>query len=129
MSRLKNKKGPISPVTKPRLQREFPVEYLKHYLESPAAAQDYYQTLRSEISSGTVDIKLLTVRRTIRKGEKQLAHMGNVGDKVEFYVTANGRRDNQGAYDINHYLTVLAEMKREIDDTIHITPIYYNKSN
>ena len=72
------------------LEKEFPLQYLTHYLESSASAEAYYQQLTDAIASGQLPIEQLQVTRKIRKGEKALLCLGNVGDVVTYYQGAWG---------------------------------------
>ncbi|MBF0557041.1 MAG: DNA polymerase I, partial [Nitrospirae bacterium] len=102
-------------------QKEFPVTYIQKYLESRDEAIKYYQEIRKEIASGTFDIEKLIIRRKIAKNEKQLSHLGKPGDKVAYYTTANGDKDNHGAYSVVEYLQLVDMLRKEIETVIAMT--------
>ena len=95
------------------LEKEFPLQYLTHYLKSSASAEAYYQQLTDAIASGQLPIEQLQVTRKIRKGEKALLCLGNVGDVVTYYQGAWGLTKTE-SYSTYHYLNLIAKKRAEI---------------
>jgi DNA polymerase, archaea type len=87
-------KGVFRKRNRSQLERAFPVEYLKlHFMESPAAADEYYQQVRESIASGLIDTTQLTITRKISVSEKNLVELGlgQPGDTVSYWYTEQPR--------------------------------------
>jgi DNA polymerase elongation subunit (family B) len=95
------------------LEKEFPLQYLTHYLKSSASAEAYYQQLVGALASGQLPIEQLQVTRKIRKGEKNLLCLGNTGDVVTFYQGAWGLTNTE-PYSTYYYLDLIAKKRVEI---------------
>ena len=102
-----------------QIEREFPVKWLRLYLESPQKAQDYYKELKQEILSGNYPISKLSQKRKIKVNEKQLKHLGDHGDVITFWESMTGKTstDSDG-YNAYHYLgridDILSNLKIDI---------------
>lgn len=113
-----------------KLQTDYPMEYIGHYLNSPEEAESYHRQLLQQIQSGQLGIDWVQVTRKISTNEKQLveAGLGKAGDKVTYYLTEqlrfhakNGKpltsatlRTTEGPYFIGHYLKEVEKMHTEI---------------
>lgn len=95
------------------LEKEFPLNYLTHYLESKISAENYYQELLQAISSRNLSVKKLQITRKIRKGEKALLCLGNTGDVVTFYQ-GYMNLTNSEPYSISYYLELITRKREEI---------------
>lgn len=100
-----------------QLEKEFPLQYLTHYLESFTSAEEYYQQLVGAIASRQLSVEQLQVTRKIRKGEKALLCLGNVGDVVTYYHSVWGLTNTQ-PYSTYHYLDLIAKKRSSILETI-----------
>lgn len=96
-----------------RLEKEFPLQYLSHYLESSSSAECYYQELKQAIATGNLPVEQLQVTRKIRKGEKTLLCLGNTGDIVTFYQGFRGVTNSE-PYSTYYYLDLVAKKRDEI---------------
>jgi DNA polymerase elongation subunit (family B) len=70
------------------LQNEFPIEFIKLYFtQGLEAAEDYYQEVRSKLSSGDLPVDDLTITRKISISEKNLVELGlgKPGDRVSYW--------------------------------------------
>jgi DNA polymerase, archaea type len=87
-------KGLFKKRNRSQLERDFPVEYLKlYFLDSPTAADEYYQQVRESIASYSIDVAQLTITRKIASSEKNLVELGlgQPGDKVSYWYAENPR--------------------------------------
>ena len=76
------------------LENRFPIEFLKlYFMDSPAAAEEYYQRTRSLLVDRRFDVEDLTITRKIGKGEKNLVELGIgvPGDRVSYWFTEGNR--------------------------------------
>ena len=96
------------------------VEYLKAYAKSEAEAQNYYEKILKDLSSGEYPIEKLTVTRKIGKAEKTLVNLGigQVGEIVSFWKGTNVKGKpvdvNSGPYNINYYVAKIKEVLQEM---------------
>jgi DNA polymerase, archaea type len=76
------------------LENRFPIEFLKlYFLNSPAAAEEYYQQTRSLLIDWRIDVGDLTITRKIGSAEKNLVKLGigKPGDRVSYWFTEGKR--------------------------------------
>lgn len=76
------------------LENKFPIEFLRlYFIESPEAAEEYYQQTRSLLIDRRIDVADLTINRKIGSAEKNLVELGigKPGDRVSYWF-AEGRR-------------------------------------
>ncbi|MBE9224767.1 ribonuclease H-like domain-containing protein [Phormidium sp. LEGE 05292] len=107
------KKGIWKKRDRSRLEKEFPVNYLTHFIESETAAEAYYQQLEKVILSGKLPLEEIQITRKIRANEKVLLALGKPGDIVTFYQGMNGVTA-AGEYAVNYYLNLMAKKRNEI---------------
>lgn len=124
-------KGVFRKRNRASIEKVFPVEYLKlYFLESPTAADEYYQQVRESIASGSIDLTQLTVTRKISVNEKNLVELGlgQPGDTVSYWFTEQQRRHvktgrvlkskaietNDQTYWVEYYLKKLDTQRAEI---------------
>lgn len=72
------------------LENKFPIEFLRFYfLDSPQAADEYYQQTRSLLLDRRIDVADLTINRKIGSAEKNLVELGigKPGDRVSYWFT------------------------------------------
>jgi DNA polymerase, archaea type len=127
-----------------QLEKAFPVEYLRlYFLESPAAADEYYQQVRESIASGSIDTAQLTITRKISSSEKTMVELGlgQPGDTVSYWYAEQprhhartGRILNSGSIETNtqpywaeYYLEKLDTQRAEIVGIP--TPTFNTKNN
>jgi DNA polymerase III delta subunit len=67
------------------LQRQFPIEFVKAYLDSPDKAHALYQQIREQIISGSYPVGKLSITQRIPKGAKQLLQLGKPGELITYY--------------------------------------------
>ena len=96
-----------------QLEKEFPLQYLTRYLESSASAEEYYQQLSGAIARQQLPVEQLQITRKIRKGEKALLCLGNIGDVITYYQGAWGLTNTE-PYSTHHYLDLIAKKRDEI---------------
>lgn len=99
------------------LEKEFPLQYLTYYLESSASAEGYYQQLNGAIAEGQLPVEQLQVTRKIRKGEKALLCLGNVGDVVTYYHSDWGLTKTE-PYSTYHYKDLIAKKRASILEVV-----------
>lgn len=113
-----------------KLQTDYPVEYIGYYLNSSEEAESYHKELVQQIENGQIDLGLIQVTEKIRVGSKALvdAGIGNVGDKVTYYLTEKARFHTksgkpltsvaapatEGLPFVGHYLKEVEKMHTEI---------------
>jgi DNA polymerase, archaea type len=114
-----------------QLEKAFPVEYLKlYFLESPAAADEYYQQVRESIANGSIDTAKLTITRKISVSEKNLVELGlgQPGETVSYWYAEQPRHHgrtgrilnscsietNTQPYWVEYYLEKLDNQRAEI---------------
>jgi DNA polymerase, archaea type len=124
-------KGVFRKRNRPPIERSFPVEYLKlYFMESPAAADEYYQQVRESIASGSIDVEQLTITRKISVSEKNLVELrlGLPGETVSYWYAEQPRRHartgraldskaietNTQPYWVEYYLEKLDTQRAEI---------------
>jgi hypothetical protein len=107
------------------LEKEFPLQYLTHYLKSSASAEAYYQQLSSAIASGQLPVEQLQVTRKIRKGEKALLCLGNVGDVVTYYQGVWGLTTTE-PYSTYYYKDLIAKKRLEIIEIVAPQALNHN---
>jgi len=107
------KKGIWKKRDRSRLEKQFPVNYLTHFIESETAAEAYYQQLEKVILSGQLPLEEIQITRKIRANEKVLLALGKPGDIVTFYQGMNGVTVT-GEYAVNYYLNLIAKKRDEI---------------
>jgi DNA polymerase, archaea type len=113
------------------LQNEFPIEFIKLYFtQGLEAADEYYQEVRSMLTSGDLPVEDLTITRKISTNEKNLVELGlgKPGARVSYwykkmdrYHAKTGRplkpmpvETNSGEYWCDYYLTELDGVYRSI---------------
>ena len=113
------------------LQNEFPIEFIKLYFtQGLEAAEDYYQEVRSMLTSGDIPIEDLTITRKISTSEKNLVDLGlgKPGERVSYWYkqqirlhAKTGRtlkpmpvETNSGEYWADYYVTELDRAYRSI---------------
>ncbi len=109
-------KGKFASRDRTQLEKEFYVGYIKASLEGKES--EYFSKLEDDIINRRIPLEKLTITRTIRKGEKQLSHLGKEGERVTYYFTMkNGQPypSNNGDYDISYYIKLLKSYKEDID--------------
>lgn len=95
------------------LEKNFVIEYLKNYLNSPDDAEKYFKENLDLILSGNYDVEKLTVTRKIRRREIELLKLGNTGDILTFYETDKGK-GVAGDYSISYYQNKIKSMREEL---------------
>lgn len=111
--------GKIKPIGKFRkrdvceLERNFVIDYLKNYLNSPDEAERFFKDNLDLILSGDCDIEKLKVTRKIRRKEIELLKLGDTGKVISFYETDNGK-GLSGNYSISYYQKKLKKMRDEL---------------
>jgi len=99
---------------KTKLEKIYPIEYLKRFLEGGISeAEAYHQELEKSLLSGNHPISELTITRSIRANEKALLKLGKPGEKITFYQ-GNGGATTSGNYSPRHYLEKISEIRTEI---------------
>lgn len=76
------------------LENKFPIEFLRlYFLDSPQAADEYYQQTRSLLIDRRIDVADLTINRKIGSAEKNLVELGigKPGDRVSYWLTEGKR--------------------------------------
>jgi DNA polymerase, archaea type len=113
------------------LQNEFPIEFIKLYFTAGLeAAEDYYQEVRSMLSSGDLPVDDLTITRKISISEKNLVELGlgKPGERVSYWYRQHIRlhaktgrplkpcaiETNSGEYWSEYYIGELDEIYRSI---------------
>jgi DNA polymerase, archaea type len=114
-----------------RLQNEFPIEFIKLYFTKGIdAAEEYYQEVRSMLTSGDIPVEDLTITRKISTNEKNLVELGlgKPGERVSYwykrldrYHSKTGRplkhcpiETSSGEYWAEYYVTELDEVYQSI---------------
>jgi DNA polymerase I len=114
------------------IHSEFPVEYLKQYLESPEKAMNYFLKVFDEIRERIIDIRKLQVTKRIPKNNKSLTHLGNQGDKITYWMAKQPKHHkttgeqlksdeiptDKEPYFIDYYLGELEDVRREINKVV-----------
>lgn len=91
------------------LETEFTLEFLKRLaLEGQESAIAYYRETREKLERREIPVEKLAITRKIRKGEKALLSLGKEGDKVTYWIGANGVT-NTKPYNPDYYLQDLEE--------------------
>jgi DNA polymerase, archaea type len=113
------------------LQNDFPIEFIKLYFtQGLEAADEYYQEVRSMLTSGDLPVEDLTITRKISTNEKNLVELGlgKPGDRVSYWYKKMDRyhaktarplkpmpvETNSGEYWSDYYLTELDTVYRSI---------------
>jgi DNA polymerase III delta subunit len=109
------------------LQRQFPVNFIKTYLESAEKAHALYQRLREEILAGEYPVEKLSITQKIPRGAKQLLELGKPGELITYYWGEQPAYDKycrrvdgervpvtSGAYFAEYYAAELRRMRAEI---------------
>jgi DNA polymerase, archaea type len=82
------------------LENKFPIEFLRlYFIESPQAAEEYYQQTRSLLVDRWIDVADLTINRKIGSAEKNLVELGlgKPGDRVSYWFTEGKRQHSKTA--------------------------------
>ncbi|ACK74078.1 DNA-directed DNA polymerase B (plasmid) [Gloeothece citriformis PCC 7424] len=108
------KKGQYRKRDRTILEREFPIDYLLNYLQSPEDAERFYKSLKSQLLKGEYEIDKLLIRRKIRKNEKALLHLGNTDEEVTYWEQDDGTKGNTRPYNRYYYTNLVEEMKQKI---------------
>lgn len=106
------------------LQRRFPINFIKAYLESPEKAAALYHQLCKELLDGEYCVENLSITQKIPRGAKQLLQLGKPGELVTYYwgeqaaYDKYGRRVDgdripvtSGNYFVNYYISELRKMR------------------
>lgn len=112
------------------LQTQFPIEYLKLYVNSPVEAEKFFEDVLSQICNGDYPVENLSIKQKISKSDKRLtaAGLGHAGDVVTYYEKELKRRHKvngkqlksdrtptrTGAYYYRYYAEKLLEIRREM---------------
>ena len=113
------------------LENRFPIEFLKlYFLNSPAAAEDYYQQTRTLLLDRRIDVEDLTITRKIGTAEKNLVELGigKPGDRVSYWFSEGTRYHSKSGkpltshpletttapYWVSYYLELLDNQYRSI---------------
>jgi DNA polymerase III delta subunit len=109
------------------LQRRFPINFIKAYLESPEKADALYQLLIQEIIAGKYPVEKLIITQKIPRGAKQLLKLGKPGEVVTYYWGEQPAYDKynrrvegsripvtSGVYFTAYYASELRRMRAEI---------------
>ncbi len=87
----------------PSYLREYEIGFLSTYSTNGlAAAQNFHDDFVARLSSGEFPIKQLSCRRIVQQNSK-FKHLGEVGQKVRYWVGEGGTYTNEEPYDRNHY--------------------------
>lgn len=113
------KKGIWKKRDRSRLEKEFPVNYLTHFIESETAAEAYYRQLKKVVLSGKLPLQEIQITRKIRANEKALLVLGKPGDIITFYQGMNGVTGT-GEYAVNYYLNLIAKKRDEIRTVLKV---------
>jgi DNA polymerase I len=92
------------------LENKFPIEFLRlYFIESPLAANEYYQQTRSILLDRSIDVADLTITRKISSSETKLVErgFGRIGDKVSYWLKLQRR----------YHATTGRELKSEATQT------------
>jgi len=95
------------------LEKNFVIEYLKNYLDSPENAEKYFKENLDNILSGNYEVDKLKITRKIRRREIELLKLGNQGDVISFYETDKGKGVT-GDYSISYYHNKIKNMREEL---------------
>lgn len=109
------------------LQRRFPINFIRAYLESPEKADALYLRLREEILAGIYPVEKLSITQKIPRGAKQLLELGSPGELITYYWGEQPAYDKycrrvegdripvtSGAYFTGYYAAELRRMRAEI---------------
>jgi DNA polymerase III delta subunit len=109
------------------LQRRFPINFIRAYLESPEKADAQYLRLREEILAGIYPVEKLSITQKIPRGAKQLLELGKPGELITYYWGEQPAYDKycrrvegsripvtSGAYFAGYYAAELRRMRAEI---------------
>ncbi|MBW4502677.1 MAG: ribonuclease H-like domain-containing protein [Scytonema hyalinum WJT4-NPBG1] len=110
------RKGSWRSRSRSKLEKEFPVEYLTHFIQNQLRAEEYYRNVKSQILSGEYPIEKLSITRKIREGEKELLKIGKPGDIVTYYYSIQGVQNikNTQKYSSQYYLNLIPQKRVEI---------------
>lgn len=87
----------------PSYLREYEIGFLSTYSTNGlAAAQNFHDDFIARLSSGEFPIEQLSCRRIVQLNSK-FKHLGEVGQKVRYWVGEGGTYTNEQPYDRNHY--------------------------
>ena len=96
------------------LERDYSGEYIKRFLQSPEAADAYHQQVLEQLADGNYPLAQLSITRKIRRGEKALLALGQVGDVVTYYEGPNGCKVSSGAYNLGFYRQLVTQMRCDV---------------
>lgn len=105
----------------PAMKRDFPVEFLQHFLRDGAdAAEAYAQRVLGEVASGR-GWKWVAVTRRVTRNDKTLIQMGyNPGDTVTVARKKGGYSTSPtDGYDVKGYVTEFQGVLAEIYKTLN----------
>lgn len=94
-------------------EKNFTIDYIKHYLKSPDKAEEFYRNLIAELQSGKFNVEKLKITRKIRKKEIELLKLGKTGQVISFYETEKGK-GIKGDYSIAYYQDRFKKMHDEL---------------
>ncbi len=103
-----------------KLEKDFPVEYLKRVLDNQFQADKYYFELRQKITKKGLSIDDIKIERKIKKNEKTLVELGfgQPGDKTWYYQGLTNYTQS-GGYSIYYYLNLIKNMRDEMFFTLY----------
>ncbi len=110
------RKGSWRSRSRSKLEKEFPVEYITHFIQNQLRAEEYYRNVKSQILSGEYPIEKLSITRKIREGEKELLKLGKPGDIVTYYYSIQGVKNIKSLekYSSHYYLNLIDQKRVEI---------------
>lgn len=76
-------KGKFASRDRTQFEKELYVEYIRLFLEGKES--EYFTKLEEDIINHRIALDKLAISRTIRKGKKQLSHLGREGERVTYY--------------------------------------------
>jgi hypothetical protein len=109
------------------LQRQFPINFILAYLESPEKASVLYCEILEQLKSGEYPVEKLSITQKIPRGAKQLLELGKPGELITYYWGEQPAYDKwcrrvegdripvtSGAYFTGYYAAELRRMRAEL---------------
>lgn len=101
-----------------KLNKDFPIQYLKHYMNSPSEAEAFFQDTIHNLCTRKMPKEIVCVTRKIGKNEKELVELGlgKVHEKISFMIDTGGNKIliDQGKYSISYYTQQVIGMRQDI---------------